>query len=122
MHSCLAWVSSLSIAWILVLVWHFSGNEPIVVANGLAYAGIGILAMALVSRCLSSWHPAFKRVSALLACAILAGVDIGLSGFRGEAGQKMFFAALLGIAIVVLAAKHAPAGLRRRWLGEDAAP
>jgi hypothetical protein len=58
-------------------------------------------------------------MSVLLACAALAGMDARLGGLHGEAWQKLFFAALLGVALVVLAARHAPAGLRRRWLGKD---
>lgn len=118
MYSCLIWTASFLIAWSMVLLWHLVGETPLLVVNGLAYAVLGIIALAFVSRCAPPWHPAFRRIAALLACAIMAGVDIGLSDHRGEVGQKMFFAALLGIALVVLAAKHAPAGLRRRWLGE----
>lgn len=119
MYSCLTCGLGLASAWIVVLAWHGLGGEPSLLVNGLAYAVVGIFAVALVGRCAPEWHPAFKRISALLVCAILSGVDVGLSGFRGETGQKLFFAALLGIALVVLAARHAPVGLRRRWLGEN---
>lgn len=118
MFSCMAGAAMLLLAWVLVLVWHaLGGGTPVALANGLAYAGLGIIAMMVISRCAPGWHPALKRVSVLLTCAALAGVDVGLSGLRGEPGQKLFFAALLGIALVVLAARHAPASLRSKWLG-----
>lgn len=118
MYSCLVWAAVLTLTWITVLAWHALGGEPSLLANGLAYAAVGILAMALVARCAPAWHAAFRRICALLTCAVLSGIDIGFSGYRGETGQKLFFAALLGIAMVVLASKHVPAGLRRYWLGE----
>lgn len=118
MFSCMARAAGFLALWTLILVWHvLAGEPPGVLANGLAYAGLGMAAMAFVSRCIAA-HAALRRVAALLACAALAGVDVGLSGLRGEAGQEVFFAALLGIALVVLTARHAPAGLRRKWLGE----
>lgn len=120
MFSCLAWTSGLLAAWCAVMVWHLQGGAPPALVNGLAYAGLGALAMALIGRCATTWHPALQRVSGLLFCAILAGIDVSVSGTGGEAGQKLFFAALLGIAAVVLAARHAPAAVRRRWLGEKA--
>jgi hypothetical protein len=108
--------------WGLILGWHVqAGAMPDLPANGLAYAALAICAMALAGRCTAKWHPALKRVSTLIACSVLAGIDVGLSGLSGEAAQKTFFAALLGIALVVLAARHAPAGLRQRWLGKDSA-
>jgi peptidoglycan/LPS O-acetylase OafA/YrhL len=122
MFSCAGGAAAFLAGWALILAWHaMDGGASASLANGLSYAALAILAMGLVGRCAAQWHPALKRVSALLACAVLAGVDIGLSGPHGEAGQKSFFAALLGIALVVLAARHAPAGLRRRWLGEGSA-
>lgn len=119
MFSCTAGAAGVLALWVLIFVWHvLAGEPPGILANGLAYAGLGMAAMAFVSRCAAAWHAALRRVAALLACAILAGADIGLSGLRGEAGQELFFAALLGIALVVLAARHAPASWRRKWLGE----
>lgn len=119
MFSCAAGAAGFLAVWFLILAWHaLAGEMPGALANGLAYAGLGAAAMAFISRCAASWHAAFRRVVALLTCAGLAGADIGLSGLRGEAGQKLFFAALLGIALAVLAARHAPASLRRKWLGE----
>lgn len=90
-------------------------------ANGLAYAALAICAMAIAGRCMAKCHPALNRMAILIACASLAGIDVGISGLQGEAAQKAFFAALLGIALVVLAARHAPAALRRRWLGKGSA-
>lgn len=119
MFSCTAGAAGFLGGWALILAWHaLAGETPGILANGLAYAGLGMAAMAFVSRCAATWHAALRRVAALLACAVLAGADIGLSGLHGEAGQELFFAALLGIALVVLAARHAPASWRRKWLGE----
>ena len=119
MFGCLAGIAGILAGWGMVLAWHAqAGGMPNALASGLAYAGLAAAVMALVSRCAAGWHAALKRMSALLACAILAGIDVGLSGLHGEAGQRLFFAALLGVALVVVAARHAPGGLRRRWLGE----
>lgn len=119
MFSCVAGAAGFLAVWTLILIWHaLAGGTPGALANGLAYAGLGIVAMMFISRCAARWHPPLKRVSVLLACAVLAGADVGLSGLYREAGQELFFAALLGIALVVLAARHAPAALRRKWLGE----
>ncbi len=118
MYSCLIWGLSLAVGWIMVLLWHVQGGEPLPLLNGAAYAVLGVMAVSFVSRCAPGWLPAFKRVGALLLCASLAGIDVAVSGLGGEAGQKLFFSALLGIAMVVLAARHAPRGLRRRWLAE----
>ncbi len=118
MHSCAIWGLGLALGWIAILAWHGQGGEPDLLVNGITYGVVGIFALGLVGRCAKEWHPAFKRISALLACVVLSGVDVGLSGYRGEAGQKLFFASLLGIALVVLVARHSPAGLRRCWLGE----
>jgi peptidoglycan/LPS O-acetylase OafA/YrhL len=119
MFSCVAAAAWVVAGWALILFWHArSGEIPGTLTNGLAYAGLAIMAMALIFRCAAKWHPALRRVFALLVCAAMAGVDTGLGGLHGEAGQKLFFSALLGIALVVLAARHAPAGLRRRWLGD----
>jgi peptidoglycan/LPS O-acetylase OafA/YrhL len=118
MFSCMAGAAVFLAVWALILVWHaLVGGTPGALANGLAYAGLAIVAAAFISRCAIGWHPALKRASVLLTCAALAGVDVGLSDMHGEAGQKLFFAALLGIALVVLAARHAPASLRSKWLG-----
>jgi hypothetical protein len=121
MFSCVAGAAGFLGVWALILIWHALGGMPGAPVNGLAYAGLGIVAMMYVGRCLAQWHPALKRISVLLACVALAGVDVGLSGLRGEPGQKLFFAALLGIALVVLAARHAPASWRRKWLGDSGA-
>lgn len=120
MHSCVGAVGGVLAGWGLILVWHAQkGGMPEPLTNGLAYAGLTIIAMALIGRCAANkWHPALKRVYALIALAMLAGLDVALSGVHGETGQKTFFAALLGIALVILVGRHAPAGLRRRWLGE----
>lgn len=122
MFSCVAAVAGFLGGWALILAWHAqAGGMPGLPANGLAYAALAVYAMALAGRCAAKWHPALRRVSALIACAILAGADVVISGLPGEAAQKTFFAALLGIALVVLAARHAPAGLRQRWLGDNGA-
>jgi peptidoglycan/LPS O-acetylase OafA/YrhL len=119
MFSCMAAAAGFLAGWGLILAWHvLAGGPPAPLANGLAYGSLAVVALALVGRCAVKWHPALKRAAALLGCAMLAGIDIGLSGLHGEAGQKLFFAALLGVALVVLAARHAPAPLRRKWLGE----
>jgi peptidoglycan/LPS O-acetylase OafA/YrhL len=119
MFSCLAAATGFLGGWALILTWHaLAGGPPDPLTNGLAYAALAIVAMALVGRCAVKWHPALKRVAALLGCAILAGVDVGFSGQYGEDEQKLFFAALLGMALVVLVSRHAPAALRRKWLGE----
>ena len=121
MFSCVAAAAGFLGGWGLILVWHAeAGGMPSALANGLSYGTLAIYAVALAGRCAAKWHPALKRVAALLGCAILAGVDIGITGLQGEAAQKTFFAALLGIALVVLAARHVPAGLRSKWLGEGA--
>lgn len=121
MFSCTARAAGFLALWALILIWHaLAGEPPGVLANGLVYAGLGMAAMAFVSRCAAA-HAALRRVAALLVCAVLAAVDVGLSGLRGETGQELFFAALLGIALVVLAARHAPAALRQRWLGKESA-
>lgn len=122
MFSCVAAAAGFVLGWVLILFWHVQGGgSPVLTANGLAYAMLAICALAGIGRCGAKWLPALKRVAALIACAVLAGVDIGITGLQGEVAQKTFFAALLGIALVVLAARLAPAGLRRRWLGgEDA--
>lgn len=118
MFSCVAVAAGFLGGWALILAWHVQGAEtPMLPANGLAYAALAIYGMALIGRCATQWHPALKRVAVLIACAALAGIDVGITGLRGEAAQETFFAALLGIALVVLAARHAPAGLRQRWLG-----
>lgn len=120
MFSCVALAAGFLGSWALILLWHAqAGGAPPALANGLAYATLAVYAMAVIGRCATKWHPAFKRVAALLACAILAGADVGISGLQGEAAQKTFFAALLGVALVVLAARHAPLALRQRWLGKD---
>lgn len=122
MFSCMAAAAGFLGGWALILVWHVqAGAMPALPANGLAYAALAAYAAAMAGRCAAKWHPALRRVAILVACAALAGIDVGLAGLAGEAGQKAFFAALLGIALVVLAARHAPAGLRRRWLGKDSA-
>jgi peptidoglycan/LPS O-acetylase OafA/YrhL len=122
MFSCVVGVAGLLAAWALILAWHVqTGGMPALPANGLAYAALAAYAAALAGRCATKWHPALRRVATLIACAVLAGVDVGIAGLQGETAQKTFFAALLGIALVVLAARHAPAGLRRRWLGGEAA-
>lgn len=105
--------------WILILIWHMrAGGMPSLLVNGLAYAALAIYAVALAGRCAEKLHPALRRVAVLSVCAVLAGIDVGIADLQGEAAQKAFFAALLGIALVVLVARHAPAGLRRRWLGD----
>lgn len=120
MFSCWSAAAGFLGGWVLILTWHLlAGAAPLLLVNGLLYAALAVYAMALASRCAAKWHPALRRVTTLIACAVLAGADIGLSGLQGESAQKSFFAALLGIALVVLAARHAPAGLRRRWLGMD---
>ena len=118
MFSCVAAAAGFLGGWALILAWHVQVTEmPILPANGLAYAALAIYAMALTGRCAPRWHPALKRVAVLIACAALAGIDIGIAGLAGEAAQKTFFAALLGIALVVLIARHAPTALREKWLG-----
>jgi peptidoglycan/LPS O-acetylase OafA/YrhL len=122
MFSCVAAAAGFLGGWALVLVWHvLAGEIPMLPANGLAYAALAIYGMALIGRCVSKWPAALKRVAVLIACAALAGIDVGITGLQGEAAQESFFAALLGIALVVLAARHAPAGLRQRWLGKGCA-
>lgn len=120
MLSCVVAAAGFLGGWALILFWHVQvGGMPSLPANGLAYAALAAYALALVGRCAAKWHPALKRVAVLIACAALAGIDIGIVDLAGEAAQKAFFAALLGIALVVLAARHAPAGLRQRWVGKD---
>lgn len=120
MFSCAAWAAGFLGGWALILSWHaLAGGVPSLPANGLAYAALAACALAAIGRCTAQWPPALKRVAALIACAMLAGADAGITGLQGEAAQKAFFAALLGIALMVLAARHAPAALRRRWLGKD---
>jgi peptidoglycan/LPS O-acetylase OafA/YrhL len=122
MFSCVAATAGFLGGWALILSWHMqAGGMPPLPANGMAYAALAIYAGALVGRCAAKWHPALKRVAVLIACAALAGADVGITGLAGEDAQKTFFAALLGIALVVLAARHAPAALRQRWLGKDGA-
>ena len=117
MQTCLIWVLAFIAVWGGILGMHVLAGESAVLANGLFYGVLGAVAMGVMGRCASGWHPAFRRMSGLLGCAILAGVDVGIAGIRGEPGQKLFFAALLGIALAVLFARHAPTGVRRRWLG-----
>lgn len=120
MLSCAAWAAGFLSGWALILLWHaLAGGVPSMPANALAYAALAVCALTAIGRCAAQWLPALKRVAALIACAMLAGADAGITGLQGEAAQKSFFAALLGIALVVLPARHAPAGLRRRWLGKD---
>lgn len=105
--------------WVLILVWRFLSEAALATsANVVAYALLAVIAMAAIGCCAAKWHPALKRMVALLACAILAGADAGMSGLEGEAAQKAFFAALLGIALIVLASRHAPSRLRQKWMGE----
>lgn len=119
MFSCRAAAAACLVASVSLLLWHWtSGAVPAAWLNGAAYGGLAVIAMAAMARCASQWHPALRRTAVLLACSILAGIDVGVSGLHGEAAQKTFFAALLGIALVVVAARHAPAVWRRRWLGE----
>lgn len=122
MFFCVGTASVFLAGWGMILAWHFlaGGPQPLPV-NGLAYAALAALAMACTGRCLANWHPALRRMSVLMGCAALAGVDVGVSGLQGESAQKMFFAALLGIALVTVASRYVPAGLRRRWLGKDGA-
>lgn len=120
MFSCVAAAVGFLGGWALILAWHAQAGEmPMLPANGLAYAALAIYGVALIGRCASKWHAALKRVAVLIACAALAGIDVGITGLQGEAAQESFFAALLGIALVVLAARHVPAGLRQRWVGKD---
>lgn len=120
MYSCMAAAAGFLGAWALVLVWHVqAGGLFALPANALAYAVLAAYALALAGRCMPVWHPALKRVSVLIGGAVLAGIDVGITGLQGEDAQKGFFAALLGIALAVLAARHAPARLRRRWLGGE---
>ena len=122
MFFCAGTAAGFLAGWGMILAWHsLAGSPPTSPMNGLAYAALAALAMACTGRCLANWHPALRRMSVLMACAALAGVDVGVSGLQGESAQKMFFAALLGIALVTLAARLVPAGLRRRWLGKDGA-
>jgi peptidoglycan/LPS O-acetylase OafA/YrhL len=122
MFSCVAGAAGFLGGWALILAWHTqAGGMPVLPANGVAYAVLAAYGMALIGRCAQKWHPALKRVATLIVCAILAGADIGIVDLEGEAAQQTFFAALLGIALVALAARHAPAGLRQRWLGKDGA-
>lgn len=122
MFSCVAGMAGFMGGWALILAWHLqAGGMPMLPANGVAYAALAIYGMALTGRCAQKWHPALRRVATLIVCSILAGADAGIVGLEGEAAQKTFFASLLGIALVVLAARHAPAGLRQRWLGKDGA-
>jgi len=122
MFSCAAWIAGFLSVWLLILAWHFQSGVPLAAsANAMAYALLAIVAAAATGRCAPKWHPALKRRSSLFACTILAVVDVGLAGLAGETAQEAFFAALLGIALVVLAARHAPASLRRIWLGEGGA-
>lgn len=118
MSGCLIGAAGLAGGWALILVWHLqTGAMPALAANGLAYAALAACAMAFAGRCAARWHAALRRVAVLIGCALLAGIDVGVLGLTGEAAQKTFFAALLGIALVVLAARHAPAAVRRHWLG-----
>ena len=120
MYSCMAAAAGFLGAWALVLVWHVqAGGLFALPANVLAYAVLAAYALALAGRCLPAWHPALKRVSVLIGGAVLAGIDVGITGLQGEDAQKGFFAALLGIALAVLVARHASARLRRRWLGSE---
>ncbi len=122
MLSCALATMGFVVGWLLILAWHaWAGGTPALLANGLAYAVLAGYATALAGRCAPKWHPALKRVATLIACAILTGVDVGISGLQGEAAQKAFFAALLGIALVVMAARHLPAGLRQGVRGKDRA-
>lgn len=119
MFFCAGMAAGFLAGWAMILAGHFlAGGPPPLPVYGLAYAALAALGMACTGRCLANWHPALRRMSVLMVCAALAGVDAGVSGLQGESAQKMFFAALLGIALVTLAARHVPAGLRRRWLGK----
>lgn len=120
MYSCVAAAAGFLGVWALIVAWHVqAGGMPALPVNGLAYAALAAYAAALAGRCAAQWHPALRRVATLIVCAVLAGADVGITGLQGEAAQKSFFAALLGIALVILAARHAPAGLRRHWLGGE---
>lgn len=122
MRSCVLAIVGLMLGWSLIIAWHaWADGMPALLANGLAYAALASFAIALAGRCAPKWHPALKRVSTLMACAALAGADVGISGLQGEAAQKTFFAALLGIALVVMAARHLPAGLQQGLRGKDRA-
>lgn len=122
MLSCAMGMAGFIVGWSLIPAWHvWAGGAPALLANGLAYAALAGYALALAGRCIPKWHPALKRVATLIACASLAGVDVSISGLQGEVAQKAFFAALLGIALVVMAARHLPAGLRQGVRGKDRA-
>lgn len=122
MFSCVAAAAGFLGGWALILAWHVrAGGAPDLLAGGLAYAALAVYAMALAARCAPTWHPALRRVAVLLGCAVLAGIDAGIAGLQGETAQKAFFAALLGIALVAMAARHAPAALRQRWFGKGGA-
>lgn len=118
----LKWTAAVVGVWLGILATHNAGLTSLPI-NGLAYAALAALTVAAIGRYTSdngkNWHPAFSRIVVLLSCAALAGVDTGLSGLAGEAAQKLFFSALLGIALVILVARHAPTAWQRRWLGQD---
>lgn len=110
------WALAILGLWLGILLLQGAGFPPLLF-NGLAYAVLAATCLAAVYR-VFKLHPALGRITTLLVCSTLAGVDTGLSGLSGEAAQKHFFAALLGIALTAVLARHTPVALRRRWLGD----
>lgn len=72
---------------------------------GAAYAAIAVLWLLALRDCKPDWHPAMHRTLALLSSVALALADTFTSGLAGEARQQLFFSALLGAAVVQVAAK-----------------
>jgi hypothetical protein len=108
MRSCLApALGALGLAVLLSGLHRFSvlPGAMLLLGYGLGYAVVAILLLTVWRRCFSIWPPALHRMVALLGSACLALIDVLLAGYAAEAGQQLFFSALLGAALVQVLAR-----------------
>lgn len=110
MRKCLGWIVVAVVTGLLAVGLHrLTGQSslPLYLGYGVGYAIFAGFVLFALRNCRPAWHPAMQRMVTLLAGAGLAALDVFLSGLSGETAQQAFFSALLGVALVQVAAKFA---------------
>lgn len=115
--------------WLAALYgWHRWGLPAIApsvtafqISHGIGFALFTILLLGALARLAVTPYPPVWRLLAVVVGALAAGVEVGLLGLPGVLFFPLWAAALIGVALVSLAARLLPRPVLRIWLNLEKA-
>jgi hypothetical protein len=116
--------------WLAALyAWHRWGLPALApnviafqVSHGVGFALFAVFLLGALARLPATPYPPVWRLLAVMGGALAAGVEVGLLGLPGVLFFPLWAAALIGVALVSLAARLLPRPVLRLWLNWEKAP